>query len=492
MVPFRRFLAGLSARRIGRDRRAAAAVWVALSIPPLLAASGMALNVGQAALARQGVQMAADLAAQAGAISYARDSSAQVAANAAADVAQLNGIATSARRWDAATKTLSAGPLSIVVGNGVTDASRTSVAVTASRSVSMIFASMLDTEATHSISATGTAEVWTPSGSGGTSGGACVLSTSTNGAMAIRVDNMGKIQTSGCAIQANSTAAGTGTAAAIYLNSGTISGSSINTPGKVCMSNSGSNTMSPTIAGSGARCTSPASSVAADPFASLAIPSPTQANCSVNSTYGVCCIPPITGTVSGVSSSATNVVNQSYTAWQATPRTFNPANGGVFCGNTTIGGNGTNDQFAPGVYYVVNGNLTFNNSAVASASGVSFVLIGKNGGNPGAISWTNYSNTYVLSAPSTGPTAGILFWQTCKSDGTAPDNTMAGGSTLTMTGAFYAKCGALNLSNNIQMNAATGASMRVIAKTIYAAGSAGINAAGGTVAPVTASVALVR
>ena len=150
------------------------------------------------------------------------------------------------------------------------------------------------------------------------------------------------------------------------------------------------------------------------------------------------------------------------------------------------------DQFAPGVYYVINGNLTFNNSNITSASGVSFVLLGRNGGNPGAISWTNYSNTYALTAPATGPTANILFWQTCKADGTAPTNTMAGGSTLTMSGAFYAKCGQLQMTNNIQMNAAAGANFRVVARTIYVAGSAGINAAVASVPASPANVALVR
>jgi hypothetical protein len=355
----------------------------------------------------------------------------------------------------------------------------------------MAFAALLAAAPERTVTASSTAEVWTPSGGGG-GGGACVLATNPSAAAAIKVDNMGRIQTAGCAIHANSTAAGTGANAAIYLNSGTLSGSALSTPGKVCLSNSGSNTVSPAIGGSGARCISPASAVQADPFAALPVPQPTQSGCSVNSTYGVCCIPPITGTVSGTASTATNVVNKSYTAWQATPRTFNPANGGVFCGNTTIGGNGTADQFAPGVYYVVNGNLTFNNSNVTMADGVSFVLIGKNGGNPGAISWTNYSNTYAMSAPASGPTAGILFWQTCKSDGTAPKNAMAGGSTLSMNGSFYAKCGLLELTNNIQMNAAAGGTMRVVANTIYAAGSAGINANAPAAAPAAASVALVR
>jgi Flp pilus assembly protein TadG len=480
--------------RIGRfaaDRRAAATLWVALSIPPLVAAAGLALNVGQAALARQGVQMAADLAAQGGAISFARDGDAAVAAHAAADLAQMNGIAGATRVWDAGSKTLSAGPVTVTLGPGITDPSRTSVTVDASRAVPMAFASLLAASAERTVTASSTAEVWTPTGGGG-GGGACVLALNASAAAAIKVDNMGRIQTSGCAIHANSTAAGTGANAAMYLNSGTLSGSALTTPGKVCLSNSGSNTVSPAIGGSGARCISPGSAAQADPFAGLAVPEPVQSGCSTNSTYGVCCIPPITGTVSGTPSSATNVVNKSYTAWQATPRTFSPANGGVFCGNTTIGGNGASDQFAPGIYFVVNGNLTFNNSNVTLADGVSFVLIGRNGGNPGAISWTNYSNTYAMSAPASGATAGILFWQACKADGTAPKNAMAGGSTLSMNGSFYAKCGMLELTNNIQMNAAAGGSMKVVANTIYAAGSAGINASAPAAAPAAASVALVR
>ena len=481
--PARRAQASLAS-----DRRGAIAVWIALAVPLLLAASGIALSVGHGLVARQTAQIAADLGAQAGAIAYGANPNAQTAATVAANIAELNGVAAATRSWSAGSKTLTAGALTVAIGPGVTDATRTAVSLAVTRPVPTPFAAMLGNPS-RSVTANGVAEAWTSSGAASDSG-ACVLAMHPSAASAIKVDNMGRIQTPGCDIFANSTAAGTATNAAIYLNSGTLSGKSISTPGKVCLSNSGSNTVSPTIPNNS--CVSPAGTAKADPFAAMPLPSPTQTGCTQNATYGVCCKPPITGTVSGVSSAATNVVNQSYTAWQATPRTFNPANGGVFCGNTTIGGNGTTDQFAPGVYYVVNGNLTFNNSAITSANGVSFVLIGKNGGNPGAISWTNYSNTYTVAAPASGPTAGILFWQGCKADGTAPTNTMAGGSTLTMTGAFYAKCGALSLTNNIQMNAASGAAMRVVASTIYVAGSAGIQAALPAAATTTVNTALVR
>jgi len=463
-----------------------------MAVPLFLIAGGVAINVSQGMFARQGVQLAADLGAQAGAISYGRDVDDQRAAAAAADVADMNGAAASATRtWNAGSRTLSAGQDTVTVGPGLTDPSRISVAVSVARPVSMAFAGLMGGSATRTVTANATAEAWNLPAAGGTGSAACVIATHPTAAMAIRIDNMGRIDNPGCAIVANSSSSGTGINAAIYLNSGTLRGSSIGTPGRACLSNSGSNTVSPTIPNNS--CISPGTAPAIDPFAALPIPSPVQpSNCSVNATYGACCIPPITGTVSGVASTATNMVNRAYTSWQSTPRTFSPANGGVFCGNTSIGGNGTADQFAPGVYYVINGNLTFNNSNITTASGVSFVLLGRNGGNPGAISWTNFSNTYALTAPASGPTANILFWQTCRADGTAPTNTMAGGSTLTMAGAFYAMCGQLQMTNNIQMNAAAGANFRVVANMIYVAGSAGINAAVASVPASAANVALVR
>jgi Flp pilus assembly protein TadG len=478
---------------LSADRRGGVALWIAMAVPMFVIAGGIALNVSSGMLARQGVQLAADLGAQAGAISYGRDVNAQRAAIAAADVVEMNGIAPTpgSRTWNAATQSLAAGNATITIGPGLTDPTRTSINVSVAQPVPMAFSSLLGTGATRTVSANAIAEAWNLPASGGGGSAPCIIATHPTKAMAIKIDNMGRIDNPNCAIVANSSSNGVSMNAAIWLNSGTLRGASIGTPGRACLSNSGSNTVSPTIPNNG--CIAPGTAPAADPFAALPIPSPVQpANCSVNATYGACCIPPVSGTVNGVSSTATNMVNRSYTGWQGTPRTFSPANGGVFCGNTTIGGNGTADQFAPGVYYVINGNLTFNNSNITQANGVSFVLLGRNGGSPGAISWTNFSNTYALTAPATGPTANILFWQTCKADGTAPTNTMAGGSTLTMAGSFYAKCGALNMTNNIQMNAASGATFRVIANSIYVAGSAGINASTPAAAPTTADVALVR
>jgi len=261
---------------------------------------------------------------------------------------------------------------------------------------------------------------------------ACVLALSTTASPAIAVNNMGSITATGCGIFSDSNAS-----QAIYLNSGSLVAKSIGAVGTVAKSNSGSNTMTPAPTNGDAAESNPLSSMTA----------PSAGACSYN--------------------------NASFTAWQATPYAFTQS-ANVFCGNTTIGGNSTTDTFAPGIYYVVNGSLTFNNAVITQASGVSFVLTGS---SPGAFSWTNYSSSpTTITAPTTGPTAGIAVWQTCPGSGSPPANTMNGGSTLALGGAFYAPCGALNINNNAKLSAVSGSTMGVVVNTMQVVGSGAISA----------------
>ncbi len=427
------------------DRRAAVALWVAISMPPLMMTTGLGYETGSWAVAKVRATIAADAAAAAGARAYAAGSNAATAAGVAANVAEANGISgTASRVWTSSSNTLANGNATVTLGAGVTSSTRTAITVTATRVVPNSFSSLWQGATEQRISATSVAEAWTGTGSAGS--GACILALSPSASNAIKADNMGVLTAPGCSIWANSNAA-----TAVYLNSGTISAATVGAVGGIAKSNSGSNTFAPWPA-------SPYGTAQADPYASMTLPSPGAYTCHT----------------------APN------TGWAATTRQQTP---GVYCGNTTFGGNGVADQFAPGIYYVMNGSLTFNNGTFLPATGVSFVLIGT---NPGAFSYTNYSNTVTqLAAPSSGPTANILFWQGCTAGGTAPDNTMAGGSTLALTGGIYLPCGALNVSNNIRLNAASGATMRVVAKTIYAAGSAQINAAAQAMAGA-AQIALVR
>jgi Flp pilus assembly protein TadG len=402
-----------------RDRRGAIAPLVALTLPALVGAMALTVDVGFFYVEQQRLQVAADTAA--------------------IDAALLLPTSPSASQLQSAAQ------------QGVTDAvgnamigkiTKTTVsATTSSATVTLVsqsngfFAQALKMLAP-TLTATATAGLRPAS--------SCVLALSPSLVNAIYVHDMGSITASGCGIFSDSSAS-----SAIYLNSGTISGNSVGAVGKVLLSNSGSNTLSPKPAVSGA-------TAKADPYAGLTAPTP--GSCS---TFNLS-----TGFPNGTN----------FGAWQSVPYHFTQSTN-VFCGNTTIGGNGSSDTFAPGIYYVVNGSLTFYNANVTSAAGVTFVLTGT---SPGGFFWTNNSGG-TLTAPTSGATAGILVWQTCGSGGVSPGSqlegdVLAGGSTLQASGALYMPCGALTLSGRAQLTTASGGSMSVIAETLDVGYSASIAA----------------
>ncbi len=436
-----------------RDRAGTISVMVAVALPALLLMAGVSLEVGSWARPKQQLQHSADAAATGGAQTYGTTGNAQIAAGVVADLAELNGAAGGTRTWNAATGTLSNGGVSVTVAASVITVGRTSVTVDLSRSVGAAASALIPGGAgVRTITASGTAEAWTTTTTTtSTSTGPCILALDPSTNQSIKVDNMGQIIGSGCKIHSNSSAS-----QAIYLNSGTISGSAVSAVGTVAKSNSGSNTFAPWPATSGA-------AAIANPHAGKTMPA-----------YGAC-----------------SYTNASFTAWQATPYIFSQARN-VFCGNTTIGGNNTTQTFEPGLYFVVNGSLTFNNANVTQANGVTFILTGS---SPGGLSWTNYSNGFTtITAPSTGATAGLVFWQGCTTSNIAPDSTLAGGSTLQIAGGIYAPCGLLKLSNNAKMTSTATGALNVGANRVYAAGSATLTAKPmtTTTSTVTASRKLVK
>lgn len=395
-----------------RHRRGAVAILMAVMLPVLLGVSGLAIDLGLWFRESARLQMAADAAAMGAARLLSSSTATQADYGAAANL-ELQ--AVSGGLWLGKVAT----PVVIVA----LDKSQVTVKLTGTADQYLTAVLSITPPA---LSATAVAGVQ--------AAGACILALSPTAAPGIQVDNMGSIVANGCGIFADSVAPN-----AIYLNSGTIKGSSIGAVGAVTTSNSGSNTLSP----------SPGTSFAApqtDPFAQRTAPNPGACTASQND----------------------------FTANQPNPYQFGTHTGYVFCGNVTIGGNGTTDKFDPGVYYVVNGNLTFNNAAITQAAGVTFVLTGS---NPGAFSWTNYSNTTTpMSAPTSGATANILVWQTCPASGKAPANTLAGGSTLQIAGEIYTPCGQLNLSNNARITPQSGGGVGITAAQVIATGSASVTA----------------
>jgi Flp pilus assembly protein TadG len=411
-----------------RQRRGTVAVMIALMMPALLGAGAMAIDVGVWYRESERLQLAADAGAEGAARLLAADTAGNSAYQAAALI-EVNGV----------TGGTNIGTLQTPVTVSVTSTwSQVTVTLT-STADSYLARSMGFTGP--AISASATAGYPAPAAT------PCVLALSKTAVPAIQVDNQGSIVGTGCPIFSDATS----TSESIYLNSGTLEASSIGAVGLVAKSNSGSNVMesgSPLAATSGSSYQTSQS----DPLASLSVPS---AGSSCNST--------------------TNYT--AYGTYALSPTTW--------CGNVTIGGNGSTDTFAAGTYYVVNGSLTFNNANVTSAPGVTFVLTGS---SPGSFNWTNYSNTTTMTAATSGTLSGILVYQGCPSGGgTSPANTFNGGGTLQVSGAIYTPCGALDLNNNAKLTATSGGTFGVVSQTIYATGSASLTTNATSLSPTSSS-----
>lgn len=103
--------------------------------------------------------------------------------------------------------------------------------------------------------------------------------------------------------------------------------------------------------------------------------------------------------------------------------TFSPGN----YSDLDINGSGT-VTLEPGVYVVDGGNISFNGSGSVIGSGVTIYM--KNGSRI----TINGSQDISLSAPTSGPTAGILFWSDKDTGG---DGTFNGSADAGVVGAFY-------------------------------------------------------
>ncbi len=284
-------------------------------------------------------------------------------------------------------------------------------------------------------------------------GSPCVLALDPATGNTLEVDNQGSIVAAGCGVFSNSKA---GTA--IHIDSGTISATSVGAQGGIVLSNSGSNSVSPT----------PASNLAA------------QAD-------------PHSGQYTLPAAGACTYTNYTATAYQSTPYALTP---GTYCGNTQLGGNGSSDTFAAGTY-VFTGNVTIQYANITQASGVTFIMVGATASaNAGAFTWGNNSAA-TLSAPTTGAMSGLLLWQACSTSATSGSEvngpiTFDNGSTLTASGAIYAPCGSVQVQNHVQLKAASNSNFSVVASTIAVVGGASLQTAATNSANGTTQISLLQ
>jgi Flp pilus assembly protein TadG len=138
---------------------------------------------------------------------------------------------------------------------------------------------------------------------------------------------------------------------------------------------------------------------------------------------------------------------------------------GVYCGGMTLNA-GANVTLNPGVYYLDQGNLQVNGGATMTGSGVTLVFTSSNGHNY-ANATINGGATVDLSAPSSGPTVGmVMFGDPSMTAGTAFK--FEGGASQTLAGAVYLPEGSVSFAGGA--NTTTGCT-QLIADTITFVGN---------------------
>ncbi len=155
---------------------------------------------------------------------------------------------------------------------------------------------------------------------------------------------------------------------------------------------------------------------------------------------------------------------------------------GVYCDGLSFGSQAV-VTLNPGIYYVLDGDLTFGAQAkircnCTGMQGVTFVLTtkGSNLAKIGKVRMNGGSDVQVV-APSdpTHPFVGVLIYQDRRATSTQA-NKLNGGSNMTLTGAIYAPAQPAEWSGN--NGSATASCTRLIARSITFIGNSFFNNAG--------------
>jgi Flp pilus assembly protein TadG len=375
------------------NRKGVVALWVAVAAPALLASVGAGVQVGQYAVARGDLQVASDAAAYAGARALGASGNAQTAANVAANVAEVNGVAGSASRsWVPASKTLTDNRIQVTIGPGVTSSANTAVTVTVSRSINGAFALLLGGAATQTITASSTAD----SVPGATGGQPCLLALGTS-ADALSMSGTTDVTGRNCNMRSNGglqmSGSGTINVPAVYT------GGVISTSGTVRITGD-QNQNAGTIT---------------DPFLSYA---PLQA--------ALAGLRPGSGTAFRLTGSSGGTIS---------PGTYS---------SITVSGSQTLTM-NPGLY-VVNGDISFSSSGQLVGSGVTII-------SSGSINFSG-SSSASLSAPdsqtTSGGVPGVLYASTSTSA-----NSVTGSTGMPVSGLIYTPNASMTFTGSSAVNGCT-------------------------------------
>jgi len=361
-------------------RRGAVAVIVGLMSVVLIGFSALGIEVTAVLVKYQRMQSAADAAAVAGAVALAASSPSGATAEAEAEAAADGFIAGK----QGVTVTVNNPPLS-----GPNAGSNAAVEVIIVQPQTLVLASIIYRGA-WKVTTRAVALV-------GSNASSCVLQTDTSSTAGVQVSQGAAVTLNGCGLAANAD----GGMALSVGSGGSLTASAVTAIG------SGG--------GAGVTTTPAADNIA---FSQRATADP----------YAVVAVPAVSGCEHG---SAGNPLNL---GWTQSPQIIQAD--GAYCGGLSLD-NGANVVMSPGVYIMSGGSFSVAGGATLVGTGVTIVLTGP-GPDYTTVSISNGA-TVTLSAPTTGPTAGMVFLQNRNASNTGSNTTniFAGGSSLNFTGALY-------------------------------------------------------
>jgi len=410
--------------RIAIDQRGAMAMTLGLLMTGFVGMTAMSVDVADWYGSRRIMQSAADAGAMGGALALKNGDSNAQAISAATTDAQLN-----------ATGLGSGATISASIN------ANSQVTVTLTKRATLLLSGLfLSTAPTITATATAGVVQLTTAGGGGTP--MCLLVTSPAAANTVVLSGSSSIQASGCGVVVNSTST-----SAINLSGNTVINSkSLCGPGGHNVT--GSSTLNPGEIGCPA---------IADPYANMAVPSAASAsnpcmvtNFQTNGSNYYQYVDQNGTTQTNTSGANTMTSGASTPFYYATPGNTQSAlhlTPGVYCATTTNGTNPgainlgayTNVVFDPGIYVLRNGGLMTGGNTTASGSGVAFYLTGTGTQVQLQNDYVDLSaqTTLTITAPTSGPMAGIAIYQDHSAATGTLTNTLSGNSTINFTGLLY-------------------------------------------------------
>ena len=434
----------MSRRRLHRDRRGAVALWIALTVPTLLMALGLGIEVASWSVVQVDLQRIADAAALAGSMNYTQTNSGQLATNAAANLAEVNGIAgASSRTWNSGTQTLSDNNITAALVSGIKFTSDVSIKVIVTKSIPLMFANVFSSLGSITVTGTAWSELITTPSSASSSAQPCfgALQTPAQGGTGISMSGYTALSDPNCSLLSNGNISLSGSG---NLNTdGIYAAGSISIPFWVPVTGS-KNSSNGTIS---------------DPYQSDAALQTALGQLSNTTGSGDAC-PSCTANFTG---------------------SISP---GTYSSFTTTGY--SNVTMNPGLY-VIDGPISFSGNTTITGTGVTIV-------SSGSVT-VGGSFTGNLTAPGTSPTGGAV--PGILMAGTGSSVSFSGGFSFPYTGVLYFPNASVSLSGSTTLGSSgcselIGGSLTLSGSASFSGNCSSYGAPSYGSLPATTSVSLVQ